>query len=160
MKGWKKWVVVVLALLSVAASCVTLGNFLAAKSKTDSGSFAYVGPTPVLKTDKTVYEQGEPIMVTAYGDGSDWIGIVPQKEDGTPDFSYGAIFWQYIMPDVGTDRTAGQGSGVAVNILEGSLSNGVPSSMSEDISGTYYIVFVPGNGLVGKYTEIVSITVK
>lgn len=160
MKGWKKWVVVVLALLSVAASCVTLGNFLATKSNPDSGSIAYVGPTPVLKTDKTVYEHNEPIMVTAYGDGSDWIGIVPQKEDGTPDFSYGAIFWQYIMPNVGTGKTAGKGSGVAVNILEGSVGNGIPSDMSEDISGTYYIVLVPNDSLVKNYTEIVAITVK
>ncbi len=159
MKGWKKWVVVILALLSVAASCVTLGGVLS-KSRDDFGSITYIGPTARLRTDKTVYEHGEPIMVTAYGSGTDWIGIVPQKADGTPDFSYGAIYWQYIVSGVGTGQTAGQGSGVAVNILEGSLGNGVPSYISEDISGTYYIVFVPNNGLVSKYTEMVSITVK
>ena len=158
MKGWKKWVVVILALLSVVASCVTLGSVLS-KSRDDSGSITYIGPTAKLRTDKTVYEHGEPIMVTAYGSGTDWIGIVPQKADGTPDFTKSSIYWQYIMPDVGTSETRGQGSGVAVNIREGSVGKDITSDMTE-LHGTYYVVLVPNNGLVSKCTEIVSITVK
>ncbi len=38
---------------------------------------AWAEDTPVLSTDKTVYEVGDPIMVTAHGSGSDWVGIYP-----------------------------------------------------------------------------------
>ncbi|MBR4186097.1 MAG: hypothetical protein IKQ87_10035, partial [Clostridia bacterium] len=31
--------------------------------------------SPQLSTDKTVYEEGEDILVTAYGTGKDWVGI-------------------------------------------------------------------------------------
>lgn len=61
---WKKWLAVMLALLLLAATCLTLGNIYSEKKKTESGNIAYIGPTPALTTDKTVYKIGEPIMVT------------------------------------------------------------------------------------------------
>ncbi len=46
-----------------------------------------------LSTDKTVYAEGESIMVTAIGYGSDWVGIY---EKGTvPDGDPGSIYWYY-----------------------------------------------------------------
>ena len=46
---------------------------------------------PLLSTDKTVYAVGEPIMATAYGNGNDWVGIVPNGET-TP------LRWWYLQP--------------------------------------------------------------
>ncbi len=44
---------------------------------------------PVLVVDKTTYEVGEAIMVTATGSGFDWVGI------STPDAT-GSMFWWYV----------------------------------------------------------------
>ncbi len=41
---------------------------------------AWAEDVPVLSTDKTVYEVGDPIMVTAYGSGADWVGIYPANQ--------------------------------------------------------------------------------
>ena len=44
---------------------------------------------PVLVVDKTTYEVGEAIMVTATGSGFDWVGIA------APDAT-GSLFWWYV----------------------------------------------------------------
>ncbi|MBQ3708418.1 MAG: metallophosphoesterase [Clostridia bacterium] len=52
--------------------------------------------TPQLSTDKTVYEEGEEILVTAYGSGKDWVGIYARGETpGSP----ASIYWYYVAED-------------------------------------------------------------
>ncbi len=64
--------------------------------------------TPVLSTDKQVYQEGEPIMVTAFGSERDWCGIyaADQATVGT----HSAIRYYYVH------RTDGFPSGTAVDI--------------------------------------------
>ncbi len=51
---------------------------------------------PRLSTDKTVYEEGEDILVTAYGEGKDWVGIYARGETpGSP----ASIYWYYVASD-------------------------------------------------------------
>ncbi|MBE6652101.1 MAG: hypothetical protein E7610_01645 [Ruminococcaceae bacterium] len=45
----------------------------------------------LLATDKIAYAQGEPILVTAYGNGTDWVGIA-RKGETTP------LRWWYLVP--------------------------------------------------------------
>lgn len=47
----------------------------------------------LLATDKTTYAQGEPIMVTAYGNGTDWVGIA-RKGETAP------LRWWYLVPTI------------------------------------------------------------
>ena len=49
-----------------------------------------------LSTDKTVYEEGEDIFVTATGEGKDWVGIYARGETpGDP----ASIYWYYVAQD-------------------------------------------------------------
>ena len=51
---------------------------------------------PGLSTDKTVYEEGEDIFVTAFGEGKDWVGIYARGETpGSP----ASIYWYYVAGD-------------------------------------------------------------
>ena len=51
---------------------------------------------PKLSTDKAVYEEGEDILVTAYGRGKDWVGIYARGEKpGGP----ASIYWYYVEGD-------------------------------------------------------------
>ncbi len=63
---------------------------------------------PVLSTDKLVYQEGEPIMVTAFGSERDWCGIYA-ADQATPG-THSAIRYYYVH------RTDGFPSGTAVDI--------------------------------------------
>ena len=49
-----------------------------------------------LSTDKTIYAEGEDILVTAWGEGKDWVGIYARGETpGVP----ASIYWYYVSMD-------------------------------------------------------------
>ena len=50
-----------------------------------------------LSLPKTVYGQNEDILVTAVGEGTDWVGIYERGE--TPDGSPASIYWYYVAQD-------------------------------------------------------------
>ena len=50
-----------------------------------------------LSTNKTVYAEGESIMVTASGSGLDWVGVY--EKDIIPDGDPGSIYWYYVNKD-------------------------------------------------------------
>lgn len=143
-------------MLSLAATCLTLGNIYSEKKKTESGNIAYIGPTPALTTDKTVYKVGEPIMVT-YTTNSlmDRICITL-----TSDVMH-QIRWCYV------------GSGYDGNVLADGNGSGVPVDITpRHITGTYsgtewanfpageYVVFVfPAGGGNANVTQRVYITI-
>ena len=56
-----------------------------------------------VSTDKTVYTEGEPILVTATGDNADWVGIY-LVDDVIPDDT--SIVWYYVARDGNTSGTA------------------------------------------------------
>ena len=83
---------------------------------------------PKLSTDKTVYEEGEDIFVTAYGEGKDWVGIYAKGEvPGNP----ASIFWYYVEGDAEP--------GEAVNIRK-QRSNNRPEYNA--LPGGAYTVFL------------------
>ena len=86
------------------------------------------GAVPKLSTDKAVYEEGEDILVTAYGSGKDWVGIYARGEvPGGP----ASIFWYYVDGDADP--------GDAVNIRK-QRSNSRPEYNS--LPGGAYTVFL------------------
>lgn len=56
-----------------------------------------------VSTDKTVYTEGEAILVTAIGDQADWVGIY-EADDVIPDDT--SIVWYYVAKDGNTSGTA------------------------------------------------------
>ena len=50
-----------------------------------------------LSLPKTVYGQNEDILVTASGEGTDWVGIYERGE--VPDGSPASIYWYYVAQD-------------------------------------------------------------
>lgn len=67
----------------------------------------------LLKVNKTTYTQGEDILVTAIGDGDDWVGIY-QKSDTIPDVT--SILWYYVDKE-------GNSSGDTKNIFDSEYIN-------------------------------------
>ncbi len=66
-----------------------------------------------LKTDKTEYTEGEPLMVTATGDKADWVGIYLKGESFDDVFS---IRWYYVAKE-------GNSSGETKNLFESEYVN-------------------------------------
>ncbi len=102
-----------------------------------------------LTTDKTVYEAGEPIYVTATGSGTDWVGLYeahPTAEKTS------AAYWYYVAQD-------GHASGDAVDIHNADYVNGSDCPHMMGIpAGEYKIVLCPNNGY--EIDKEVYITVK
>jgi len=107
--------------------------------------------TATLKTDKTVYLEGEPILVTASStnaEGKDWVGIIPKGDtEGV------SIYWEYL-------------SAMTENfdIKKGSHKGKDRADLFGIPAGEYSIVFIPNDLTVKKgYSQalaIVDITVK
>ncbi len=93
MKRYVTWLVL---------ACLVLG-MMPAMSLT-----AIAEEAPVLSTDKQVYQEGEPIMVTAFGSGKDWCGIYAADQATVGVDS--AIRYYYV------DRIEGFASGTPVDI--------------------------------------------
>ena len=92
---------------------------------------------PVV-TDKTVYNVGEPIMITATGAGTDWVGIAAVDATET-------LRWWYV---------ASVGEGVAINALDNAaIQAGTGDATGNLPAGDYYVVWVPNdqsmNGAAG-----------
>ena len=108
---WKTALLTALALPLALSPCAAAGS---AEAK--------------LSTDKSVYSEGEDILVTAYGEGKDWVGIYAKGETpGGP----ASIYWYYVDGDAEP--------GEAVNIRK-QRSNNRPEYNS--LPGGSYTVFL------------------
>ena len=84
---------------------------------------------PVV-TDKTVYNVGEPIMITATGADKDWVGIAAADATET-------LRWWYV---------ASVGEGVAINALDNAaIQAGTGDATGNLPAGDYYVVWVPND---------------
>ncbi len=102
-----------------------------------------------LTTDKTVYEAGEPIYVTATGSGTDWIGLYEANPTAQ---KTSAAYWYYIAQD-------GHSSGDTVDIHNADYVNASDCPHMMGIpAGEYKIVLCPNNGY--EIAKEVYITVK
>ena len=92
-------------------------------------------PTEVpLQTDKTTYVEGEPIMVTAVGSGSDWVGIY-LRDDTLKVVT--SIRWYYVAMD-------GNTSGMTKNIFDAEYTNNRPDVW--DLPAGEYSIYLLADG--------------
>ena len=116
-------------ILCVAAAALALTICFAAIS----GTSAFSAEEQRLTVSKTEFEYGEPILITAYGKGLDWVGIY--APDGTA-----SILWVYI-----DENTAGGvGNGVEFDIIDrGVINNG--AEYADITPGEYIVRLMPDN---------------
>lgn len=88
---------------------------------------------PLLKTNKTSYTEGEPILVQATGSGSDWVGIYLKTDTVKDDLS---IRWYYVADD-------GNKSGDTKNLFESEYTNRPDLA---DLPAGEYTVYLFANG--------------
>ncbi len=106
-----------------------------------------------LSTDKTVYTVGEPINVTAIGEGKDWVGLYRADDTYDPDAGgVTSIYWYYVAGD-------GNASGDTKNIYAAEYNNFAsrPEFEAGVPAGDYQIALLANDG----YTliERVDITI-
>ena len=115
-------------------STIDIAYFAFFETEEKINKFEYA---PVV-TDKTVYNVGEPIMITATGAGKDWVGIAAADATET-------LRWWYV---------ADVGEGVAINALDNAaIQAGTGDAIGNLPAGDYYVVWVPNdqamNGAAG-----------
>lgn len=170
----KRLIAILLSCLMLIPFCLPLAS-AAETTGTEGGETGNAVESTAAKTthlemEKTVFELGEPIMVTPYTDSTDkcWVGIIPEK-NGQPFYTGGAIFWKYIKSGIGSGNGAGAGSGVAVDLRLGSpvtdtKDDNLKWTMSYKTdnlpAGRYYVIFVSNNGVAKSATEFIQITIK
>lgn len=111
----------------------------------------YLSASEILKTDKTIYTEGEPILITAEGNGDDWVGIYRKGEAVDPSSAGGvtSIRWYYVAKE-------GNSSGSEKNIFDSEYIN--RQDLASIPAGEYTIFLLANGG----YTVIskVDITVE
>ncbi len=125
----------------IASVNITIGSEVV-----DSNNPPVVGQNGLLKTDKTQYIVGEPIMVTATVSEEQalakaWVGIVPK---GVVVTSGGAVssYWYYV-----NDSRYGAVNGQAFDIFKGDGSNSkYPASYYPITTGDYDIYLFAADG--------------
>ena len=90
-----------------------------------------IGDSTRLSLEKRVFSVGEPVMVTAVGSGTDWVGIVSSGSTQSAKYHY----------------VKNVGSGVAYDVLQG---NTLPA-------GSYTVALVPNDGAYSS-SELIAYT--
>ena len=107
-------------------STIDIAYFAFFETEEKINKFEYA---PVV-TDKTVYNVGEPIMITATGADKDWVGIAAADAAET-------LRWWYV---------ADVGEGVAINALDNAaIQAGTGDATGNLPAGDYYVVWVPND---------------
>ena len=107
-------------------STIDIAYFAFFETEEKANAFEYA---PVV-TDKTVYNVGEPIMISATGAGKDWVGIAAVDATET-------LRWWYV---------ADVGEGVAINALDNAaIQAGTGDATGNLPAGDYYVVWVPND---------------
>ena len=96
---------------------------------------------PRLVSDKTTYKVGEPIMVTAVGSGTDWIGIQTLE---LAEQNLGSAFWWYV---------SSVGSGTAFDML--SVQDGSNLTATLPV-GEYVIRLVANDQPFNSHEDLIS----
>ncbi len=102
----------------------------------------------LLKTDKTEYTQGEPIQVTAVGDGDDWVGIY-LRDDKVE--AVQSIRWYYVARN-------GNTSGSTKDMRKAEETNGSRSAYFDIPAGEYTVYLLEDGGY--RILSQVDITVR
>ncbi len=105
-----------------------------------------------LSVDRTVYAEGKPIMVTATGDGDDWVGIylatdVVEPEGG----NMPAVYWYYIDKE-------GHTSGETFEIQKAEHSSDKRPTLVDLPAGEYKVVICRDGGYIPDATVYFTIS--
>ena len=92
--------------------------------------------------EKTEFAYGDPIMVTGYGEGTDWIGIAAAPEEGKTVGT--SIRWRYVVADSADPEIKGAGYGVATDITKAHVASG-GVDMADLPAGEYVILSGPND---------------
>ncbi|MBR2903470.1 MAG: hypothetical protein IKC37_02370, partial [Clostridia bacterium] len=129
-----------------SAASVTAGNYVVAYVPNDLPGIANAtqtqpitvlpasSPSAQMSLNKTSFVEGEPINVTAFGSGTDWVGIYREGQNLS-------ARWYYV---------ANAGSGATVNIATYG-NNNEGNGISATISAGNYVVYLIRND--GDYTS-------
>ncbi len=102
---------------------------------------------PLLSSDKTTYRVGEPIMVTAYGSGTDWVGLAHEGATAT-------CRWFYLDP---VDGYISVGSGVPFDLCgEANYNANIDSAVTP---GNYIIYLMPNDQIVEGNTPLATLSI-
>lgn len=102
--------------------------------------FPAVAEQPSLSLDKTVYTEGEDILVTATGSGKDWVGLYREGEGVNPDQGgIASILWYYVAQD-------GNVSGQPKNIRDAEYSNASRADLASIPAGAYCMILLENDG--------------
>ncbi len=96
-------------------------------------------PQPLLSIDKTVYKVGESIMVTAFGSGTDWVGIA-RKDFGI------ALRWWYLDPYEGSIHVESGSTFDAIHSQFNAHSADIPARLP---AGEYVVVIIDDDQSLG-----------
>ncbi len=97
---------------------------------------------PRLSTDKRTYAVGEPILVTAIGEGKDWVGLYLAEDSYDPGAGgQVSIYWYYVAAD-------GNAAGETKNIFESEYNNigDRPAFAAGLPAGAYRLVLMENDG--------------
>lgn len=139
-------------------SMLLLACSIASRFQREDESYATnVSSDRRIVTDKTVYVEGEPIMVTAWSPNPmDMVVITPVDE------STARVRWYYVSPVIGSQQSAmqGPGSGGTCDIREAFLSKSETATAFQDIpAGEYIIYMIPSTGDISALYCYTTITV-
>ena len=93
-------------------------------------------PSKTLSTDKTVYTEGEPILTTATGDGSDWVGLYLRTDTLQMQTS---IRWYYVARD-------GNRSGDTKDMRRAENTNSNRATLFDVPAGEYTLYLLENDG--------------
>ena len=165
-------------LIAILLSCLMLLPFclpLCAGAETtvtatgnETAEVSTVTKTTHLEMKKTVFELGEPIMVTpnSFNTAAGWVGIVPEK-NGKPFYTGGAIYWKYIKTGIGNGKGAGAGDGVEIDLRGGATITATSDDnlkwtmtyLTDKLPAGRYYVFYTTGGNAAAATEFIQITI-
>ena len=150
-----KRLVAFILVLSSLLSCIFIAVQLSDRLHKEEESYATnvnVGVHRIV-TDKSVYVEGEPILVTAWSPNStDKVNIAPLSA------VVASIRWYYVgwCPDITDSAKIGPGSGLAYDIRQAHLVNNSNVTSWQDIPAGEYILFMHAN--TGGYNSMYCYT--
>ncbi len=126
---------------------ITIGTPTEPEPETDPPAYDWT-----LTTDKTQYDVGEAIYVTATGRGNDWVGLWAENDEIAPPDSGGAVclYWYYIALD-------GNTSGNPYNIQSGYNNIEFRPDIAGLPDGRYKLAICPDDAYVPTVEIIITV---
>ena len=151
----KRVALCILALLLSTLSTVAIVRYENTEDRDNEGAdVIHIAEVRRMVTDKTEYEVGEPIMVTAWSyDLSDTVILMSVADKKALRKKYiGEVFGMSVA-------SCGNGSGVPMDITQGDRPSGASSSAYVDLPAGEYIVMMQDKNNINRIAQV-YITIK